>query len=81
MDADKRLRFLVIAAAVTVWAVVTPSMWRDLRSRSDDEVRGPKWVWWIASFNLTGSLAYWLGGRKDRTERISSQGTRPDARG
>lgn len=58
-------RFVVVALAVAVWAVVTPHMWRDLRARAPDQVRGPKWLWWIASANLTGSAAYWLVGRKD----------------
>lgn len=55
----------IVAVALIVWAVVTPFMWRDLRQRSKDRVRGPKWLWWIASANLTGSLAYWLLGRKE----------------
>jgi len=37
-------------------------MWRDLRRRSIDQIRGPKWLWWVASSNLSGSTAYWLVG-------------------
>lgn len=58
-------RRTVIVAAVVLWAVVTPFMWRDLWRRPADEVRGGKWIWWIASSNLTGSIAYWLFGRTD----------------
>jgi hypothetical protein len=54
---------LIIAVAVLIWSVVTPFMWRDLRRRGPDQVRGPKFLWWIASTNLSGSVAYWLFGR------------------
>ncbi len=59
-----RNRTLVVAVAVVVWALVTPFMWRDLRSRPASGIRGPKWLWWIASANLSGSAAYWLVGRR-----------------
>jgi hypothetical protein len=39
-------------------------MWRDLRHRPADQVRGRKWLWWVASTNLSGSAAYFLFGRK-----------------
>jgi len=55
---------LLVLAVLAVWAVVTPLMWRDLRRRSPDQTRGPKWLWWLASANLSGSVAYWLVGRK-----------------
>lgn len=57
-------RAVAVAVALAVWAVVTPFMWRDLRRRSPDQVRGPKWLWWIASLNLSGSASYWMFGRK-----------------
>ena len=61
----KNRRVTVLVVALLVWAVVTPFMWRDLRARTPEKVRGPKWFWWIASSNLvTGSAAYWLFGRK-----------------
>jgi hypothetical protein len=56
---------LAVVVAVVVWSVVTPFMWRDLRRRGPDQVRGPKWLWWIASANLSGSAAYWLFGRRE----------------
>jgi hypothetical protein len=55
--------YLKVAVAVLVWAIVTPFMWRDLRRRPRDAVRGPKWLWWLSSLNLSGSVAYWLFGR------------------
>jgi hypothetical protein len=39
--------------------------WRDLRSRPAAQVRGPKKIWQVASaLNTTGSVAYWLFGRR-----------------
>ena len=64
MEPSARKR-LTVALAVLIWAVVTPYMWRDLRRRGPDQVRGPKWLWWIASANLSGSAAYWLWGRRE----------------
>jgi hypothetical protein len=57
-------RAVPIAIVVLVWAVVTPFTWRDLRRRTPDQVRGSKWLWRVASSNLTGSIAYFLFGRK-----------------
>jgi hypothetical protein len=54
----------LVGVAVLLWALVTPFVWRDLRHRTPEEVRGKKWIWWIASSNLTGSIAYFLVGRK-----------------
>ena len=54
----------LVCVVVMVWAVVTPFMWRDLQGRTPEQLRGPKWLWWIASFNLSGSAAYWLCGRR-----------------
>jgi hypothetical protein len=45
--------------------VITAVTWRDLRHRSDDQVRGSKKIWRMASaVNTLGSLAYWLFGRQ-----------------
>jgi hypothetical protein len=54
----------VIITLVLIWSVVTPFMWRDLCRRGSDQVRGPKWLWWLASTNLSGSAAYWTFGRR-----------------
>jgi hypothetical protein len=57
-------RRAVVGITLLAWAIVTPFMWRDLEARAREQVRGPKWVWWIASTNLSGSAAYWMFGRK-----------------
>jgi hypothetical protein len=57
-------KYLCAAGVLLIWAAVTPFMWRDLRQRESASVRGPKALWWVASTNLTGSLAYWLIGRR-----------------
>jgi len=59
-------KVIVVGIALVIWGVVTPYMWRDLRVRSPEQVRGPKWLWWIASTNLSGSAAYWMLGRRSR---------------
>ena len=60
-----RQRNVTVGIALLAWMIVTPFMWRDLRDRAPEAVRGRKWMWWIASSNLTGSLAYFLVGRKE----------------
>jgi hypothetical protein len=65
MEPGNRKGLLVLAVALVVWAIVTPFMWRDLRHRTSEQFRGKKWIWWIASSNLTGSVAYFLFGRKE----------------
>jgi hypothetical protein len=57
----------IAVAALAVWAIVTPFMWRDLSRRPRELVRGTKWLWWLASSNVSGSVAYWLLGRKKTT--------------
>jgi hypothetical protein len=57
-------RTVLIVVVLVVWAIVTPFTWRDLRRRSPDQIRGSKWMWRVASSNLTGSIAYFLFGRK-----------------
>jgi hypothetical protein len=61
---ETRTKTLLVAGVLALWAAVTPLMWRDLHRRTSAEVRGPKWLWWIASANLSGSAAYWLFGRR-----------------
>jgi hypothetical protein len=65
---DERLpNPLVIAGILAVHLGVTALTWRDLRHRTDDEVRGSKRVWRIASaLNTSGSVAYWILGRRGR---------------
>jgi len=60
---EKQVRAL---AVVLVIHVVLLALTRaDLRSRPDDAVRGNKRMWKVwSTMNTTGSVAYWLVGRK-----------------
>jgi hypothetical protein len=61
---SKRLLAVIGVAHATVAALT----WRDIRGRSQDEVRGGKRIWRIAtSLNSGASVAYWLAGRRRRT--------------
>ena len=55
----------VFAAILAAHVVIASFTWRDLRSRSADEVRGSKRLWRVASaLNTRGSMAYFLIGRR-----------------
>jgi hypothetical protein len=55
----------VIVAVLVVHLLLAKLTWRDLRRRPDAAVRGKKRVWRFASsVNTTGSVAYWLFGRR-----------------
>ena len=55
----------VIAVALVLHLILLTLTWRDLRRRPDTAVRGRKRLWRIAAtMNTTGSLAYWLFGRR-----------------
>ena len=55
----------VLAVALVIHVIVLTLTWRDLRRRPDAAVRGRKRLWRIApAMNTTGSLAYWLFGRR-----------------
>lgn len=55
----------VIAALVVVDLVAASLAWRDLKRRSEREVRGTKRLWHVLILaNPGNSLAYWLFGRK-----------------
>ena len=46
-------------------AAITTLTWRDLQRRPDDQVRGSKRLWRVASaINTVGSAAYLAVGRK-----------------
>jgi hypothetical protein len=54
---------LGIAAGVEFSAKV--AMWRDLKKRPADQIRGPKWAWVLGSFvNTVGPVAYFGWGRR-----------------
>ncbi len=55
----------VIAVVLVVHLILVRLTWRDLRRRPDAAVRGRKRMWRFASsVNTTGSVAYWLFGRR-----------------
>jgi hypothetical protein len=60
---DQQKRILI--AVLIVHVILARFTLRDLRRRSDEAVRGPKRLWRVwATTNTTGSLAYWLFGRR-----------------
>ena len=55
---------IVVGAAVEL--VLTTVALKDLRSRTRDEVRGPKWLWRLVTFvQPVGPIAYLLLGRRE----------------
>lgn len=59
----------ILAVALVVHAILAILTWRDLRRRTAAGVRGPKWLWRAAAtLNTSGSLLYWLFGRRHRVE-------------
>ncbi len=60
---DHQKRILVVVLVIHV--ILLKLTWLDLRGRPDDAVRGNKRVWrtW-STLNTTGSVAYWLFGRR-----------------
>ncbi len=71
MTAKKPLtpkRLAVFAVILMVELVFATFAWRDLRNRTEDQVRGNKRVWHVAILaNPGNSIAYWLIGRKVST--------------
>ncbi len=63
-DLPTELRFpLVGLTAAELTAKI--GMWISLARRPAERVRGPKWVWVLASFvNGIGPATYWTFGRK-----------------
>jgi hypothetical protein len=55
----------VILIVLVVHLILARVTWLDLRRRPDAAVRGKKRFWRLAcSLNTTGSVAYWLFGRR-----------------
>jgi hypothetical protein len=55
----------VLAAIVVGHLVLTTLAWRDIGHRTDDQIRGSKKVWRVATgANSVNSLAYFIFGRK-----------------
>jgi len=56
---------VLLAVVLVVHLILARSTLRDLRCRPAAAVRGPKRMWRLwATTNTTGSLAYWLVGRR-----------------
>ena len=65
MAANRKPNKLVLAIIAVVHLTAVTLTWRDLRSRPAAQVRGPKRIWQVASaLNTSGSVAYWLFGRR-----------------
>jgi hypothetical protein len=55
---------VLVGAAIEL--VLTTVALKDLRSRTSDELRGPKWLWRLVSFvQPVGPIAYLLFGRRE----------------
>ena len=61
-------RLTVLAVILMVELVFATFAWRDLRDRTEDQLRGSKRLWHLAILaNPGNSIAYWLIGRKPST--------------
>jgi hypothetical protein len=61
-------KVVALAAILVVDLVFATFAWRDLRNRTEDQVRGSKRLWHVAILaNPGNSIAYWLMGRKKST--------------
>ena len=69
---DQKTRLVIVAVAVQ--AVIAALTVRDINHRPAEAIRGPKRLWrLLGSINTTGSVAYWIVGRKRGVE-LSSDG-------
>jgi hypothetical protein len=61
----------ILAVALVVHLFVATLTLRDLRRRPPVAVRGPKRLWrlWV-TMNTTGSVAYWLFGRRRPADQL-----------
>ena len=55
----------VLIALMILHIIVTAVTLRDLKQRTDTQVRGPRWLWRVFTpLQMGNSLVYWLVGRK-----------------
>jgi hypothetical protein len=55
----------LLVSLIVVHSVVAILTWKDISHRDQSQIRGPKWIWRIAStVQMGNSLAYWLFARK-----------------
>ncbi len=65
MDSLSDRQKKIIAVALVIHLVLLTLTWRDLGTRPEAGVRGRKRLWRVAAtMNTTGSVAYWLFGRR-----------------
>ena len=65
---EKQKRILTVALVIHV--IMLSLTWRDLSHRPAAAVRGKKRMWRVASLlNTSGSVTYWLFGRRGMPER------------
>ena len=56
---------LILVVVLVVHVLLARVTLRDIRRRPESAVRGPKRLWRVwSTMNTTGSLAYWLVGRR-----------------
>ena len=70
---------LLLAVVLVVHLILARLTLRDLRRRPASAVRGPKRLWRLwAMANTTGSLAYWVFGRRGspRRDRLPARSVR-----
>jgi hypothetical protein len=57
----------VLVPAIAFQLVIGTLTVRDIRNRSSELIRGPKWLWALwGGTNTLGAAVYWLIGRKRR---------------
>jgi hypothetical protein len=70
---EKQKRILSVALVIHV--IMLSLTWRDLSKRPDAAVRGKKKMWRLASLlNTSGSVTYWLFGRRSQPDRTLGLG-------
>jgi len=64
--ADKSRKLTaVFSYLIMVHIPITLFTWRDMKTRPDGQIRGPKPIWRLVTLlNTSGSVAYWLFGRR-----------------
>ena len=63
----------VLAVVLVIHLLLVRLTWRDLGRRPDAAVRGQKRYWRLSSgLNTTGSVAYWLIGRRSVPETVTT---------
>jgi hypothetical protein len=76
--APRRLSPIALAAIAIGHLTVTAISWRDIRHRSEEQMRGSKKLWGVlTAANSANSLAYLLFGRKRAGSSAASWSSSP----